>query len=249
MKVSSILRPCGSNAFNAYKAAVSGSEITWRAAPALMPACSAQSRVFAWAMSDHTAGTVICSNERWIITCSARIAQITYDVFNWNRAQCAFWNLVTKGFLKVFAKSGHEIGHELFGVVRWRKCQRIDVFCGQTRITGLRRVKGQFESLMSLFGIFDLIAPFVIVAIVGDLAMQCKRESPGLSTSWYSRRHLEVGFFRSGIRSLSDLNSSARLSQVSKLEASLLWNLRRVRHESEPMLYPRRWCHYEIVSI
>ena len=83
----------------------------------------------------------------------------------------------------MLAKSGHEIGRELFGVVGWQISQGINVAGSEIRSQGLRRVKCQFEPLISLLGIFDLKAPPEIFALIGDLSAQCKQKSRSLGVS------------------------------------------------------------------
>ncbi len=82
----------------------------------------------------------------------------------------------------MLANSGHEIGRELFGIVGWQISQGINVVGSETRGQGLRRVKCQFEPLISLLGVFDLKAPPVIFALIGDLSAQCKQNVPVLGS-------------------------------------------------------------------
>lgn len=89
---------------------------------------------------------------------------------------------MVKNSYGLLAKAGQEIGHELFDVVRWRISPGIKVFRGETRIMDLGRVKGQLEPLMPFLRIFDLKAPLVIVAVIGDLSKQCEENSPTLRT-------------------------------------------------------------------
>ena len=84
---------------------------------------------------------------------------------------------MTEGSNAMFANTGHEIGRELFGVVSWRISPGISVSGGEIRIMSLGRVEGQFEPLMPFLRIFDLKAPLVNFAIIGDLSNQCKQKN------------------------------------------------------------------------
>ena len=88
--------------------------------------------------------------------------------------------MVAQNLFHMLSQSGHVVGRMLYSiiVISWRSLQRIRICGSEIGRTKLRRVQVQFESLMSGARLFDLEAPFVILAVVCDLSVYACEQNP-----------------------------------------------------------------------
>ena len=88
--------------------------------------------------------------------------------------------MVTQTSFRMLSQGGHVVGRMLYSiiVISWRSLQRIRIFGSEIGRTKLRSVQVQLEPLMSGARVFDLEAPFVILAVVCDLSVYVCEQNP-----------------------------------------------------------------------